>query len=99
MVRIVTATTSADPFGMTAKTLRTKWTQAALPRGAEFAQVTQELSPEHFGLAVAGHDADDFPAAALGVAGADPSPSGSTRTARRYDRSARRAASHSPCAV
>ena len=63
MVRIVTATTSADPFGETAKTLRTKWTQTALPRGAEFAQVTQELSPEHFGLAVAGHDADDFPAA------------------------------------
>ncbi|GAA0684087.1 hypothetical protein GCM10009536_13800 [Streptomyces thermocarboxydus] len=63
MVRIVTATTSADPFGMTAKTFRTNWAQTALPRGAEFAQVTQELSPEHFGLAVAGHDADDFPAA------------------------------------
>ncbi len=43
MVRIVTATTSAAPFGMTAKTFRTNWAQTALPRGAEFAQVTQEL--------------------------------------------------------
>lgn len=38
---------------------------------AAFAQVTQELGPEHFGLAVADHDADDFAAAVLGDAGGD----------------------------
>lgn len=36
-----------------------------------FSQVTQELGPEHFGLAVADHDADDLAAAVLGDAGGD----------------------------
>jgi hypothetical protein len=36
-----------------------------------FSQVTQELGPEGFGLAVADHDADDFAAAVLGDAGGD----------------------------